>query len=136
MFSGECMDVSKILIVDDEPDTLGLIELTLQTAGYQVTTAVNGDQALGLIIDDSFDLILLDIMMPGMTGFDLINNLRDREIAVPPIIFLTAKSHEEDREMGEKLGAAAYLKKPTTRGDLLDSIQTALGPPPIPDAEH
>lgn len=125
-----------ILIVDDEPDTLGLIELTLQTAGYQVTTAVNADQALGLVTESSYDLILLDIMMPGMTGFDLINTLREQGTEVPTIVFLTAKSHEDDRKMGEQLGAAAYLKKPTTRGDLLDTIQAALGPPPNPDEGH
>ena len=120
------MDSKRILIVDDEPDTLGLIELTLETAGYQVTTAGSGDQAVGLLENDSFDLLLLDIMMPGMTGFQVIETLRESNVDIPPLVFLTAKNREEDIEMGKRLGAAAYLKKPTTRGDLLDSIQTAL----------
>ena len=120
------MSSGRILIVDDEPDTLGLIELTLQTAGFTVRTATNGDHALRLITEDTFDLILLDIMMPGMTGFDLLQILKDRQVDVPPVVFLTAKSRQEDRDMGDKLGAAAFLTKPTTRGDLLDTIRTIL----------
>lgn len=120
------MDSKSVLIVDDEPDTLGLIELTLQTAGYQVSTAVNGDQALGLLETESFDLLLLDIMMPGKTGFDIVRELQAREKHIPPIVFLTAKNQPEDRETSKSLGAAAFLKKPTTRGDLLDAIELAL----------
>ena len=120
------MSSARILIVDDEPDTLGLIELTLQTAGFSVRTATNGDQALGLILEDTFDLLLLDIMMPGMTGFDLLQILHDRQADVPPVVFLTAKSRQEDRDKGEELGAAAFLTKPTTRGDLLDTIRSIL----------
>jgi DNA-binding response OmpR family regulator len=120
------MNSGRILIVDDEPDTLGLIELTLQTAGYSVRTAANGDQALTIILNDTFDLILLDIMMPGMTGFDLVQTLKDREAEIPPVVFLTAKSRDEDKEMGDTLGAAAFLTKPTTRGDLLDTIRSIL----------
>jgi DNA-binding response OmpR family regulator len=120
------MTSGRILVVDDEPDTLGLIELTLQTAGYNVRTAANGDQALTLILNDTFDLILLDIMMPGMTGFDLVQTLQDRGADIPPIVYLTAKSRDEDREMGETLGAAAFLTKPTTRGDLIDTIASIL----------
>lgn len=120
------MSPGRILIVDDEPDTLGLIELTLQTAGYSVRTAANGDQALTIILNDTFDLLLLDIMMPGMTGFDLVQTLRDRQTEIPPVVFLTAKSRDEDKEMGEELGAAAFLTKPTTRGDLLDTIGSIL----------
>jgi DNA-binding response OmpR family regulator len=121
------MSQARILVVDDEPDTLGLIELTLQTAGFNVRTAGNGDQALGILLNDSFDLVLLDIMMPGMTGFDLLEILKNREVEIPPIVFLTAKSRQEDREKGDTLGAAAFLTKPTTRGDLLDTIRSIIG---------
>jgi DNA-binding response OmpR family regulator len=121
------MDSDRILIVDDERDTLGLIELTLQTAGYHVTTAVSGAQALSLLEEDTFSLLLLDVMMPDMTGFQIIETLRQKGASIPPIVFLTAKGREEDVEIGKNLGALAYLKKPTTRGDLLDTIQRALG---------
>jgi DNA-binding response OmpR family regulator len=95
------MDSSRILVVDDERDTLGLIELTLQTAGYLVSTAISG-------------------------GYQIIESLREKGTNITPIVFLTAKGRDEDVEMGEKFGAAAYLKKPTTRGDLLDTIQEVL----------
>jgi DNA-binding response OmpR family regulator len=121
------MTQGRILVVDDEPDTLGLIELTLQTAGFSVRTAPNGDQALKLLLDDTFDLLLLDIMMPGMTGFDLLEILKNRQVDIPPVVFLTAKSRQEDREKGNSLGAAAFLTKPTTRGDLLDTIRSIVG---------
>ncbi len=66
-----------ILIVDDEPDTLGLIELTLETAGFEVHTALSAEPALSLIQQHAFDLILLDIMMPGMSGFDMVRKLKE-----------------------------------------------------------
>jgi DNA-binding response OmpR family regulator len=70
--------------------------------------------------------VLLDIMMPDMSGFDVLRVLHSEQDNFPPIIFLTAKGMEEDRELGISLGAHDYLVKPATRGDLLDSIHKAL----------
>jgi len=120
----------RILVVDDEPDTLGLIELTLQTAGYQVHTAPDGEQALEKLRNESYNLVLLDVMMPGISGYDVVRRLQSSDAKAPPIVFLTAKSLPEDREMGESLGARGYLTKPTTRGKLLDCISQALGEAP------
>lgn len=116
-----------ILIVDDEPDTLGLIELTLETAGFEVHTALSAEPALSLIQQHAFDLILLDIMMPGMSGFDMVRKLKEDSSPLPPVIFLTAKNQPEDVEEGKSLGASDFLIKPTTRGELLDAIRGALG---------
>ena len=113
----------RILVIDDEPDTVGLIELTLQTAGYQVITAQTGSQGLLAAQHDSFDLILLDIMMPDMSGYDVLKRLKEESASPPPVIFLTAKTRPEDREVAESLGSAAYLTKPATRGQLLDAIR-------------
>jgi DNA-binding response OmpR family regulator len=124
----------RILVVDDEPDTLGLIELTLKTAGFQVEVAGSGEQALRLLQEDTFDLLLLDVMMPGLSGFELVEELRAAIGSIPPVIFLTAKSRKEDREMGERLEASAYLVKPTSRGQLLDAIRSALKESPSKDA--
>ena len=118
--------MANILVVDDEPDTLGLIELTLQTAGYSVQTAVSGEQALRRLREDSFDLILLDIMMPDVSGFDVVRRARKQAEHVPPVVFLSARTRKEDRQQGASLGAAGYLVKPTTRGDLLDTIRQVL----------
>jgi two-component system sensor histidine kinase ChiS len=117
---------ARILVVDDEPDTLGLIELTLQTADYEVQSALNAKLALQKLRHDRFDLLLLDIMMPDMSGFDIIRTLQAEKHPYPPVIFLTAKNQPEDREIAEKLGAAAFLTKPTTRGQLLDAVELAL----------
>ena len=122
-----------ILVVDDEPDTLGLIQLTLQTAGYQVQTAPGGQEALRIIRQEPPDLVILDIMMPDISGFDVMRALLKDPTPPPPVIFLTAKSGDEDQEVGLSLGITHYLLKPITRGLLLDSINQALGTPTEPD---
>lgn len=121
------VDVVRILVVDDEPDTLGLIQLTLQTAGFLVDVTNSGADALHKIRHQKYDAVLLDIMMPDMSGFDVLRVLNSEQDSFPPIIFLTAKSMEEDRDLGYSLGARDYLVKPATRGTLLDSIQKVLG---------
>jgi two-component system alkaline phosphatase synthesis response regulator PhoP len=113
----------RILVVDDERDTLDLIDLTLSSAGYEIHLANNGAESLEKIRQDRFDVILLDIMMPDMTGFDVLRTLNQERNELPPVIFLTAKSLPEDREMGLQLGAKDFLIKPVTRGLLLDSIK-------------
>ncbi len=116
----------RILVVDDETDTRGLLELTLQTAGYEVMSSQGGEEALKLIGQERFDLILLDVMMPDVSGFDVMRKLRS-DPSAPPVIFLSAKNRPEDRETGRSLGAVGYLVKPTTRGDLLDAVHGVLG---------
>ncbi len=117
----------RILVVDDEPDTLGLVQLTLETAGYKADAAGSGGEALLLAQKQAYDLILLDVMMPDMSGLDVYMRLQSSLPTVPPILFLTAKNRPEDREAGEGLGAAAYLIKPITRGQLLDVVRRTLG---------
>jgi len=117
----------RILVVDDEPDTLGLVQLTLETAGFNADAAGSGGEALLLAQKKPYDLILLDIMMPDMSGFDVYQRLQSTLTTVPPVVFLTAKNRPEDREFGEGMGAAAYLLKPITRGQLLDVLRRTLG---------
>lgn len=120
---------AKILVVDDEADTVGLLELTLRTAGYHVQIATGGEQALRKIQEESFDLVLLDLMMPDLSGYDVLRRLLHNPGQAPPVVILTARSQPEDREAGRNLGAVAFLVKPTSRGDLLDTIQSALSSP-------
>lgn len=117
---------ARILVVDDEPDTVDLIRLTLETADYDVHQALTGAEAIEMIEAQPFDVVLLDIMMPELSGFDVIQKLNASGVDHPPIIFLTAKMDSEDRTTGQDLGAAAYLTKPTKRGDLLDAIRAVL----------
>jgi two-component system OmpR family response regulator len=120
------LSVAQILVVDDEPDTLGLIELTLKTAGHSVKSTASGAEAMRLISRGGHDLVILDVMMPDMSGFDVLRALRNEKASIPPIIILSAKNLPEDRETGMSLGATAFLIKPATRGGLLDAVQEAL----------
>jgi DNA-binding response OmpR family regulator len=120
-------EAGSILVVDDEADTLGLIELTLSTAGFRVATSPGAMQALKLLQNEEYDLVLLDVMMPDMTGYDLLSKMREEMGIMTPVVFLTAKNQPEDRITAESTGAAGYLTKPTTRGQLLDVIRQILG---------
>jgi DNA-binding response OmpR family regulator len=117
----------RILVVDDEPDTVELIHLTLSTAGYEIDSAMSAIEARQKLETEQYDVVLLDVMMPEISGFDLLTQLNQNQIKVPPVIFLTARKTPQDRETGEDLGAVGYLTKPATRGDLLDAIDSALG---------
>jgi DNA-binding response OmpR family regulator len=128
MDRGDDVTVPKrILVVDDEPDTVELIHLTLSTAGYQIDSAMSALEARRKLEANHFDVLLLDVMMPEVSGFDLLTQLRESGLKVPPVVFLTARKTPEDRETGEDLGAVGYLTKPATRGDLLDAIDLAVG---------
>lgn len=115
-----------ILVVDDQLDVLALLELTLQSAGYRVQTAASGTAAIQLLSDETYDVLLLDIMMPDINGFEVVRHLEENGITCPPLVFLTARAAVDDRKLGEELGAVAYLTKPATRGQLLDAILLAI----------
>jgi two-component system alkaline phosphatase synthesis response regulator PhoP len=119
-------DGAKILVVDDQADTLALLELTLQSAGYRVQAATNAELAIQYVHQETFDLLLLDVMMPGMNGFEMVRTLSAKNIDCPPVIFLSARAGVEDRKASDELGAVSYLTKPATRGQLLDAIKVAL----------
>lgn len=114
----------KILTVDDEPRFLRLVEANLSSEGYQVNTATNGKEALELIINDTPDLVLLDIMMPEMDGFQTLDRIR--EFSNLPVIMLTAKGEESDRIEGLNRGADDYVVKPFSAGELLARVRAVL----------
>ena len=113
----------KILIVDDEKPICDLIDLNLSEAGYHCTAVQDGAEALRIIENEKFDLILLDIMLPGIDGFDIMEYIRPMEI---PVIFITAKYEVRDRVKGLKLGADDYLVKPFAFAELLARVRTLL----------
>lgn len=117
----------KILIVEDEPDILSLLEEHLGDDGYTVLTAATGTEAVMLAKADRPDLILLDVMMPGMNGFDVCNILRDQpETRDTPIIFLTAVAEASRKVMGLRLGASDYITKPFDLRELSARVEVAL----------
>ena len=115
--------MTKILIVEDEEAISTLIRLNLTDAGYRCVCAFDGLTAADLIEEEAFDLILLDIMLPKIDGYELLEYIRPLEI---PVIFLTAKSDVKDRVKGLRLGAEDYLTKPFEIIELLARVETVL----------
>ena len=118
----------RILIVDDEPEMLRGLEDNLQFEGYQTVTAGDGKKGLALALSEAPDLILLDVMMPGMSGWDLCRELRGRGLDVP-VIMLTARGEEVDRVLGLELGADDYVTKPFSLRELMARIRAVLRRP-------
>lgn len=113
----------RILIVDDEKPILNLIRISLCNAGYLCDTAEDGSQALEKIDQGKYDLILLDIMLPEIDGFELMEYIRPLEI---PVIFLTAKNAVTDRVKGLRMGAEDYIVKPFEIAELLARVDVVL----------
>lgn len=113
----------RILIVEDEPAISNLVAMTLTGAGYQCVTAGDGLAAADLLDRESFDLALLDIMLPGCDGFELLDYIRPLEI---PVIFLTARAGVADRVQGLRVGADDYLVKPFELVELLARVESVL----------
>ena len=117
----------KILVVDDDVDTLRLVGLMLQRQGYQIIAASNGHQALLLAQSENPDLILLDVMMPDMDGYEVTKRLRtDVVTATTPIIMFTAKSQLDDKVAGFEAGVDDYLTKPTQPRELFAHVKAVL----------
>jgi two-component system alkaline phosphatase synthesis response regulator PhoP len=112
----------RILLVEDEPSLLVTLEDRLLAEGYQVATAREGDAALASAAAASFDLVLLDVMLPGRDGFSVCRELRQRGFEIP-IVMLTARGQVVDRVVGLKLGADDYVTKPFEMIELLARIE-------------
>jgi len=119
-----------ILIADDEPDIREIVSFNLSKAGYRCLTAVDGRQALEVLALERADLLLLDVMMPELSGFDVARTIRNDEVdGVPydlPIIFLTALGEEDDVLRGFALGADDYIAKPFSLRLLLARVEAVL----------
>ncbi|MDQ1461229.1 MAG: two-component system, OmpR family, alkaline phosphatase synthesis response regulator PhoP [Actinomycetota bacterium] len=119
--------MSLICIVDDDPDVRELVEYKLVQNGHEVLSATNGRDALRLVPDTKPALLLLDVMMPGLSGFDVLSQLRaDPATTHLPIIMLTAKAQDADAERGFALGASDYMVKPFSPRELLNRINAQL----------
>ncbi|NWG34496.1 MAG: response regulator [Chloroflexi bacterium] len=117
----------KILIVDDDLDTLRLVGLMLQRQGYQISAATNGQQGLEKAFDEDPDLILLDVMMPDMDGYEVTRRLRaNPSTAETPILMFTAKAQLDDKVIGFEAGVNDYLTKPTHPSELQARVKTLL----------
>lgn len=122
---------ARILIIDDDLDTLSLLRITLQRKGYRIYSASNWDEVIDRlrIMENNHeivDLVILDIMMPERSGFEVYISLQVVLHPVPPIIFLTAKTSIDDMVKASDMGAFKYLTKPTTKDKLLAAVEEAL----------
>jgi DNA-binding response OmpR family regulator len=114
----------KILAVDDEKRMVRFIQLNLEQDGFQVITAYNGKEAIEAVRTQLPDLILLDIMMPDLNGFEVLKKIR--EVSSVPVIMLTAKGEEDDRIQGLELGADDYITKPFSPREMVSRIRAVL----------
>jgi DNA-binding response OmpR family regulator len=118
----------RILIVDDDEMVLIALNELLKPEGYEVQTLSNGSEALKKLDQNGYDLLMLDIIMPEMDGFELCKKIREKEnYRETPIVFLTAKSQEEDRVQGIEAGANLFLSKPISPEKLLGIISDTIG---------
>jgi len=114
-----------LLVVDDEPFLCDAVAASLRFLGYDVTAAGNGTEALRLAREHRYDLIVLDVMLPGVNGFDIVTRLRRDGLQVP-VIFLTARDAEPDKVAGLTLGADDYITKPFGLAELAARVGTVL----------
>lgn len=117
----------KILIIDDDLDTLRLVSLMLQRQGYEIITATNGKQGVEKTLEDKPQLILLDVMMPDMDGYEVARRIRENPITVGiPILMFTAKTQLDDKVAGFEVGVDDYLTKPTHPSELQAHVKALL----------
>lgn len=117
----------RILVIEDDVNALRLLEYTLEQEGYQVFTATNGLEGLKKAQDEHPDLIILDIMLPGLDGYEICHRLRQKpENVTLPILMLSAKARQDDRNIGLRMGADDYLTKPADPSVIVTKVETLL----------
>jgi len=122
--------MAKILVIDDEVQLIEMLKMRLEANSYDVVSACNGEEGVEQVKSENPDLIILDIMMPIMDGFEVCKILKSTpQYCKIPIIFLSAKAQENDLKIGDGSSADAFIKKPFETTDLLDKIAELLEKP-------
>jgi CheY-like chemotaxis protein len=127
--------MTTVLIVDDEPDIVLFAQVNLELSGYDVLVAADGEEALEVVADRLPDVLLLDVMMPKMDGWTVLERLKsdpDELIRTIPVVMLTALSTDQDQVRGGIEGAVRYLAKPVTPDAMLDAVEQAISGDPEP----
>lgn len=120
--------MSKILIIDDEPNIRLITRLMLEKKGYEVIEAEDGETGLAVLEREEPDLIILDVMMPGMKGWDVCHKIKgDSSLKAIPVLMFTVRTSDVDKTMARECGAEAYLSKPFNVADLLATVEDLLG---------
>jgi DNA-binding response OmpR family regulator len=116
--------VVRILVVDDDPTILRLLQINLEMEGHEVLTAEDGHAALATLRQEAPEVVLLDVMMPGLDGWQVCEQIRaDATIAATPVVFLSARAQDSDRDRGTEAGADAYVTKPFDPMALVELVE-------------
>jgi two-component system alkaline phosphatase synthesis response regulator PhoP len=117
----------KILVIEDDPATSRLVDYSLKHEGYEVVTATNGLEGIRKAQSEAPDLVILDVMLPGMDGFEICHRLRtEPNTAAMPILMFSAKAQEIDKNTGIKVGADDYLTKPAAPAEIINRVEKLL----------
>ncbi|MCO5119059.1 MAG: response regulator [Burkholderiaceae bacterium] len=112
-----------VLIVEDEPNIVESLSFVLQRAGHAVTSALDGEAALGILRSSAPDLLILDLMLPGINGFEVLKTVKsDPALKQVPVIVLTAKGQARDRRMAEDIGVEGFMTKPFSNRELVELV--------------
>ena len=118
----------KVLLIEDEPNIIEAVSFILSRDGWEVTTHAHGHDAMDAVRRRAPDLIILDVMLPGKSGYDILSEMReDAKFAETPVLMLTARGQTRDREMAERAGADRYMTKPFSNADVLDAVRALAG---------
>lgn len=113
-----------VLVIEDEPNIIEAISFILSRDGWSVATHSNGHDAVGVVQEAMPDLVILDVMLPGRTGYDILRDLRSAAATESlPVLMLTAKGQVKDREMAERAGASRFMTKPFSNAEVLDAVR-------------
>ncbi len=118
----------RVLLVEDEPNIMEAIRFLLLRDGFHVDTHSDGKSACDMIRTKKPDIVILDVMLPGRSGYDILHDLRQGpDTAELPVLMLTARGHRKDRELAERYGASRFMTKPFSNSEMLDAVRELAG---------
>ncbi|CUH69699.1 MAG: response regulator [Pseudomonadota bacterium] len=113
-----------VLVIEDEPNIIEAISFILSRDGWTVATHSNGHDAVDVVRDKSPDLVILDVMLPGKSGYDILTELREGEATRDlPVLMLTARGQSKDRDLAERIGASRFMTKPFSNAEVLEALR-------------
>jgi DNA-binding response OmpR family regulator len=119
----------KVLLIEDEPNIIEAVSFILSRDGWEVKTHSNGHDAMQVVRLRAPDLIILDAMLPGKSGFDILTEIRsDAALGATPVLMLTARGQTKDRELAERAGVSQYMTKPFSNADVLAAVRALVTP--------
>ncbi len=118
----------RVLVIEDEPNIIEAISFILSRDGWTVHTHADGETAMAKMRGHPPDMVILDVMLPGRSGFDILRDLRaDPALGATPVMMLTAKGQARDRELAEQLGATRFMTKPFSNAEVIETVRSLVG---------